>query len=694
MKSTFHSFLSFSLTESWKKNRIGISGPIKIHNNKKIVMRQVLRRNGVFMNDGFLKVAAITPDIQVGNTDYNTNQIIKNMEHAHSAGAKLVVFPELVLSGYTCNDLFLQDILLQGCLSGLKQILKASEGLDLLTVIGLPFLHHNRLYNVAAILHEGQLLGLVPKQHIPNYSEFYEARYFTPAPKENDIIDIPALGEAGEGISFGAKLLFSAENMTGFVLGLDICEDLWMPVPPSCYHAMASATVIANISASDETTGKDMYRRELVRNQSARLICGYIYADAGEGESSTDLVFSGHNLITENGSILTESKRFKNGMIVSELDLGRLISERRRMTTFETSSPEEAGYDVEYFSFESTGETKLTRHYERTPFVPNDKYDRDRRCDEILNIQAMGLKKRLAHTNCKNVVIGISGGLDSTLALLVTAKAFDMLGLDRSGIQAVTMPCFGTTDRTYQNACSLTKQLGATLKEIPIHEAVELHFRDIGHDKEVRDVTYENSQARQRTMILMNIANQSNGMVIGTGDMSELALGWATYNGDHMSMYGVNCSVPKMLVRYLVLYYAETTTDKELQRVLMDVLDTPVSPELLPPKKGKIAQKTEDIVGPYELHDFYLYYMMRFGYTPSKIYRLACYTFNGIYDKETIYKWLRTFYRRFFTQQFKRSCLPDGPKVGSVALSPRGDWRMPSDASVQMWMQDLEKIMY
>lgn len=692
MKSTFHSFLSFSLTESWKKNRIGISGSIKIHNNKKRVMRQVLRRNGVFMNDGFLKVAAITPDIQVGNTDYNADQIIKNMEHAHAAGAKLAVFPELVVSGYTCNDLFLQDILLQGCLSGLKQILKASEGLDLLTVIGLPFLHHNRLYNVAAILHEGRLLGLVPKQHIPNYSEFYEARYFAPAPKENDIIDIPALGEAGEGISFGAKLLFSAENMTGFVLGLDICEDLWMPVPPSCYHAMASATVIANISASDETTGKDMYRRELVRNQSARLICGYIYADAGEGESSTDLVFSGHNLIAENGSILTESKRFDNSMIISELDLGRLTSERRRMTTFEISSPEEAGYDIEYFSFGSIGDTKLTRHYERTPFVPNDKSDRDRRCDEILSIQSMGLKKRLAHTNCKNAVIGISGGLDSTLALLVTAKAFDMLGLDRSGIQAVTMPCFGTTDRTYQNACTLTRQLGATLKEVPIHEAVELHFRDIGHDKEVRDVTYENSQARQRTMILMNIANQSNGMVIGTGDMSELALGWATYNGDHMSMYGVNCSVPKMLVRYLVLYYAETTTDKELQRVLMDVLDTPVSPELLPPKEGKIAQKTEDIVGPYELHDFYLYYMMRFGYTPSKIYRLACYTFDGIYEKETIYKWLRTFYWRFFSQQFKRSCLPDGPKVGSVALSPRGDWRMPSDASVQMWMEDLEKI--
>lgn len=644
------------------------------------------------MKDGFIKVAALTPDIQVGNTDYNTTQIINGMKQAYSADAKLAVFPELVISGYTCNDLFQQDVLLKGCLVGLEKIRAASEELDMLTVVGLPFQYHGRLYNVAAIIHDGQLLGIVPKQHIPNYSEFYEARYFSPAPNENDIIDIPVLGEEGEGISFGGKLLFAAENLPEFVLGIEICEDLWMPIPPSCYHAMASATIIANLSASDETTGKDIYRRELIRNQSARLVCGYIYSDAGEGESSTDLVFSGHNFIVENGSILMESKRFENGMIISEIDLGRLVSERRRMTSIDISSPEEAGYDVEYFSFEKINTTKLTRFYTRTPFVPTDKTDRDRRCDEILNIQAMGLKKRLAHTGCKHAVIGISGGLDSTLALLVTVKAFDLLGLDHSGIQAITMPCFGTTDRTYQNACTLTKKLGAVLKEIPIHEAVELHFQQIGHNKDVHDITYENAQARQRTLVLMDIANKVNGMVIGTGDMSELALGWATYNGDHMSMYGVNCSVPKMLVRYLVLYYAETTLDKELQQVLMDILDTPVSPELLPPKEGKIAQKTEDIVGPYELHDFFLYYMMRFGYTPSKIYRLACYTFQGIYDKETILKWLETFYKRFFSQQFKRSCLPDGPKVGSVALSPRGDWRMPSDASVQMWIKDLEKI--
>lgn len=644
------------------------------------------------MKDGFIKVAAVTPDIEVGNTSYNTEQILRCIDNAAKQDVKLLVFPELCLSGYTCNDLFLQNILLNGCLTGLEQTRMASEAVDMVIIVGLPFLFHARLYNTAAVLHHGQLLGLVPKQHIPNYSEFYEARHFTPAPAQNDYVDIPALGEHGCHIPFGAKLLFAADNLPEFVLGIDICEDLWMPIPPSCYHAMASATVIANLSASDETTGKEIYRRELVSNQSARLISGYIYADAGEGESSTDLVFAGHNLIAENGSILAQSERFHNGMIISELDLERLTSERRRIGTFHITSPAQAGYDVCHFSFADLTETTLTRFYSRTPFVPDSKADRDRRCNEIFNIQAMGLKKRLAHTHCKSAVLGISGGLDSTLALLVTARAFDLLGLDHSGIKAITMPCFGTTDRTMRNACTLTKKLGASLQEIPIHEAVNLHFRDIGHDPEIHDVTYENSQARQRTLILMNIANQSNGMVIGTGDMSELALGWATYNGDHMSMYGVNCSIPKMLVRYLVLYYAETTEDEQLRAVLLDILDTPVSPELLPPKDGEISQKTEDLVGPYELHDFYLYYMMRFGYTPSKIYRLACYTFRDAYDRETIYKWLRTFYWRFFSQQFKRSCLPDGPKVGSVALSPRGDWRMPSDASVAMWMADLDRI--
>lgn len=644
------------------------------------------------MKDGFIKVAAVTPDILVGDVDYNTQQIIAGMQTAHSEKAKLVVFPELCLTGYTCNDLFLQNTLLDGVFCGIQKICTASAGMDMAVVIGFPFFLRNSLYNVAAVIFEGSILGIVPKQHIPNYSEFYEGRHFSKPPIGFETIQIEALGETGKDILFGTNLLFQADNLTGFVLGIDICEDLWMPVPPSCNHALAGATIIANLSASDETTGKDIYRRELVSNQSARLISGYIYADAGEGESSTDLVFAGHNLIAENGTMLAESERFHNGIICSEIDLQKLISERRRMNTFASLSPQESGYHTVSFTFGELAKTSLTRKFPQTPFVPQNKADRDRRCDEILHIQAMGLKKRLAHTHCTSAVIGISGGLDSTLALLVTAKAFDMLGIDRSGILAVTMPCFGTTDRTYQNACELTKILGATLKEVPIHDAVNLHFRDIGHDSSVHDVTYENAQARQRTLILMNLANQSNGMVIGTGDMSELALGWATYNGDHMSMYGVNCSVPKTLVRYLVLYYAETTKEAKLHDILLDILDTPVSPELLPPKDGKISQKTEDIVGPYELHDFYLYYLMRFGYSPSKIFRMAVYTFDGIYDEKTIYKWLRTFYWRFFAQQFKRSCLPDGPKVGSVALSPRGDWRMPSDASVNLWLKELDKL--
>lgn len=639
------------------------------------------------MKDNFIKVAAVTPDIRVGDTEFNTQSIICNIKEAAKKGVKLAVFPELCITGYTCGDLFLQDTLLKGALDGLEEICKVSKDFDMVVIVGLPFMYKCRLYNTAAVMHKGRLLGIVPKQNIPNYSEFYEARHFSPAPSESEFLDI-----FGTSVTFGAKVLFEALNLPGFVLGIDICEDLWMPVPPSCCHAMASATVIANLSASDETTGKDIYRRELVKNQSARLVCGYIYADAGEGESSTDLVFSGHNIITENGNILVESERFSNQMVVSEIDLGRIASERRRMTTFNITSPSEAGYEAEYFEFTDMNETVLTRKYPRTPFVPGNKSDMEQRCSEILNIQAMGLKKRLAHTNCSSAVVGISGGLDSTLALIVTVKAFDLLKLPRKGIQAVTMPCFGTTGRTYNNSCSLAKKLGVTLKEVPIHEAVNLHFKDIGHDLDVHDVTYENAQARQRTFILMDIANQSGGMVIGTGDMSELALGWATYNGDHMSMYGVNASVPKTLVRYLVLYYAKTCNDKELESILMDVLDTPVSPELLPPENGEISQKTEDLVGPYELHDFFLYYMMRFGYTPSKIYRLAKYTFDGVYSGDTIYKWLDTFYHRFFSQQFKRSCLPDGPKVGSVALSPRGDWRMPSDASVKMWIKDLGQL--
>ena len=478
--------------------------------------------------------------------------------------------------------------------------------------------------------------------------------------------------------------------MPNFVVSAEICEDVWAPNPPSVEAALMGATVIANCSASAEAVGKDAYRADLVKGQSARTMAGYVYANAGEGESTTDVVYGAHNIIAENGVILGESPRFVNEIIYSEIDVDRIVSERRKNTSFQ---PIEKGQEMMAIPFALCMEdTVLTRKIEAMPFVPSDTTDRENRCEEILTIQALGLKKRMEHAHCKSAVVGISGGLDSTLALLVTAKAFDMLGLERSNIESVTMPCFGTTDRTYQNACTLTKKLGATLKEVVIKDAVRTHFRDIGHDENVHDVTFENAQARERTQVLMDIANMSGGMVIGTGDMSELALGWATYNGDHMSMYGVNGSVPKTLVRHLVKYYADTCLDKELSAVLLDILDTPVSPELLPPKDGEIAQKTEDLVGPYELHDFYLYYILRFGYTPSKIYRLAKYAFAGTYDDATILKWLKTFYRRFFMQQFKRSCLPDGPKVGSVDVSPRGGLRMPSDACATVWMQELEGL--
>ena len=640
------------------------------------------------MKDKFVKVAAATTDIRVGDVSYNVEKIKQETERLAELGAKCVVFPELCLTGYTCGDLFLQDVLLEGALKGLQELVDFSKDKDVLLAVGLPVMYQARLYNVAAVLQQGKLLGLVPKTYIPNYSEFYEARHFAEALPDTFFINIPGFAEQ---VPFGTKLLFCCRELAEFVLAVEICEDLWMPIPPSSKHVGAGATVIANLSASDEVTGKCGYRRELVKGQSARLVCGYIYADAGEGESTTDLVFAGHNLLAENGSLLRESGLFANETAISEFDLGRLVSERRRMTSYPLHSPEEEGYITVEFHWEKS-DVELTRLYEKTPFVPTDLRDREARCNEILHIQAMGLKKRLAHTGCKDVVLGISGGLDSTLALLVTVRAFDMLGLDHKGIHTVTMPCFGTTDRTYQNALSLATELGTTLKEVPIHEAVELHFKDIGHDPEVHDVTYENSQARMRTMVLMDLANEYNGMVIGTGDLSELALGWATYNGDHMSMYGVNASIPKTLVRYLVAYYAEMAQSEKLKKALFDVLDTPVSPELLPPEGGEISQKTEDLVGPYELHDFFLYYMMRFGFLPSKIYRLACYAFGKDYDSETVKKWLQTFYQRFFAQQFKRSCLPDGPKVGSVALSPRGDWRMPSDASVRMWKEDLEKL--
>lgn len=635
------------------------------------------------MRHGFVKVAAATPDIKVADTAYNTEQICRLIDEISEAGGKVIVFPELCITGYTCGDLFTQDLLIAKARESLKKIAAYTKEKDALIFVGAPLAVEGELYNVSAALNKGEILGFTTKTFLPNYGEFYEMRQFREGPDE-----VREILFDGKKIPFGPQILYVCSEMEDFIVSAEICEDVWSPVPPSIQAAREGATIIVNCSASDETIGKSEYRKSLIEGQSARLIAGYVYANAGEGESTTDLVFGGHNLIAENGTTLQESKRFQNGVIYSEIDIHRLVSERRKNTTFKSAKTRTLCRVP--FSVEQT-DTFLTRSFSSRPFVPGNAEERERRCEEILTIQAMGLKKRLAHTHAKSAVVGISGGLDSTLALLVTAKAFDALEKDRKQIIAVTMPCFGTTDRTYQNACKMARQLGVTLREVPIAASVTQHFQDIGHDMEDHSVTYENAQARERTQVLMDISNQESGMVIGTGDMSELALGWATYNGDHMSMYGVNASVPKTLVRHLVQYYADMTKDKALQEVLYDVLDTPVSPELLPPKDGEISQKTEDLVGPYELHDFYLYYFLRFGYEPEKIYRIARLAFEGEYDKETIYKWLETFCRRFFTQQFKRSCMPDGPKVGTVALSPRGDWRMPSDACVSIWMKNLEQ---
>ena len=632
------------------------------------------------MKDGFIKVAAATPKIKVADPAYNTEEILKIIDETEKNGASILVFSELTISGYTCGDLFLQQPLLTECKNQLLRIVKATENKSMLVVVGCPIVIKQKLYNCAVVISDGSILGIVPKTHLPNYSEFYELRHFTSGEGlEEDLW----FGEEFGYVNVAVNQLFKCKEIPELVVACEICEDLWVPLPPSTYHAMAGATVICNPSASVETTTKESYRRSLVSNQSARLLAAYIYADAGEGESTQDVVYSGHHLICENGSVLAEAKRFTNEIIYADIDVQKLAAERRKMTSFPGGQTDD--YFEQEFSLE-VKENKITRTFPKAPFVPDNQDERDKRCDEILSLQSMGLKKRLEHTNCKHAVVGISGGLDSTLAVLVTARAFDLLDIPRKNLICVTMPCFGTTDRTYQNAVSLIKELGATLKEVRIEKAVRQHFADIGHDENNHDVTYENSQARERTQILMDMANQYNGMVIGTGDMSELALGWATYNGDHMSMYAVNCSVPKTLVRYLVLYYAETTENKKLSEVLMDVLDTPVSPELLPPVDGVISQKTEDLVGPYELHDFFLYYMLRFGFPKAKLYRMAKLTFDGVYDDETIKKWLDKFYWRFFSQQFKRSCLPDGPKVGSVAVSPRGDLRMPSDASPTAWL--------
>ena len=641
------------------------------------------------MKDGFIKVAAGTPKIRVADCRYNAEQIFTLMREADKQGVKVLALPELCLTGYTCGDLFFQETLLRGAEEGLQTILEATRNLDMIAAVGLPVRDkwNNKLYNCAAVIQKGQILALVPKTYLPNYGEFYEQRWFTPSGGIDGVDHMIQL--CGQDVSMNCSGLFACEELEELVIGVEICEDLWAPNPPSAALAQAGATIILNLSASNELTGKAAYRRSLVTGQSGRLVCGYVYADAGEGESTTDLVFAGHNMIAENGVLLSE-RRFASGLTISEIDVKKLVHERRRMNTY---TPEAKEFWRMSFSMELE-KTRLTRPVSPTPFVPGNETDRAERCNEILYIAALGLKKRLEHTHAKTAVVGLSGGLDSTLAVLITAVAMEMLHRPTTDIIAVTMPCFGTTDRTKSNAVLLSERLGCTLKTIDIGPAVKQHFADIGQSMDNHDVTFENGQARERTQVLMDIANQTGGLVIGTGDLSELALGWATYNGDHMSNYAVNAGIPKTLVRHLVSFISDDkgTEDPQLSDVLADILDTPVSPELLPAIEGKIAQKTEDLVGPYELHDFYLYYAIRWGFPPHKVLRLAEYALGKRYDHETLLKWLKNFYRRFFAQQFKRSCLADGPKVGSVALSPRGDWRMPSDAVATLWMEELEGL--
>lgn len=706
------------------------------------------------MIEGFLRVAVATPKIKVADVRFNTDAVLREIAEADRQGVSLLVFPELVLTAYTCADLFHQTILIERAAAALDEVAEATRQAKLVAVVGVPYMVDHKLYNCAAVLHAGRILALVPKKNLPNYSEFYERRWFTPGQaRVVTLTHRSAVTGEEYAIPFGMNILVEALDRPDFRLACEICEDVWVLDPPSTRHVLAGATVIANTSASDETVGKDSYRRELIRSTSARLVSVYCYANAGDGESTTDLVFGGQDIIAENGSVVTEGKRFDTGLYIADVDLQRITQERARMTTFpDIDDAARDEYSIVKFRFAPAAETTgteaekvsaadaqpgkksfeevfeaclgqqaplgaatcvapetlagrlaadaadLRRYVDPKPFVPSGAAERNARCDEIFTIQALGLKKRLEHTGCQSAVIGISGGLDSTLALLVIARAFDMLGLPRENIISVTMPAFGTTDRTYNNAVTLTRLLHATLREINIKAAVLQHFQDIEHDPEDHSVVYENAQARERTQILMDIANQSNGIVIGTGDLSELALGWATYNADHMSMYGVNAGVPKTLVRYLVKFVADTSEDADLARCLNDIFDTPVSPELLPPTgDGQISQKTEDLVGPYELHDFFLYQILRYGFSPRKVYALALHAFSAenqaeAYDAATILKWLRKFYWRFFSQQFKRSCLPDGPKVGSIAVSPRGDLRMPSDAVVAIWIDELKEL--
>lgn len=634
------------------------------------------------MKDGFIKCAAATLQIEVGDCDFNAEKIIGLMKKADAEGVKLLALPELCLSGYSCGDLFLQDTLLDGAEKALERIVDKSKRIDTVAVVGVPLRNFGKLFNCAAVIYKGDILGVVPKSYIPNYGEFYEGRYFV----SGDGLTASEIVVAGRTCPFG-RMIFRNTYIGEYTFGAEICEDMWTAHSPSVELTSQGANVILNLSAGNEIAGKREYRRTLVAAHSGRLCCGYVYANAGEGESTGDAVFAGHDLIAECGNILCESKLFENSMIISEIDVKKIAYERRKVNTF---CAEEARRVV-YFD-QKPQECTITRNFAPAPFVPQCENERNDRCELILNIQSQGLKKRVLHARSKTMVVGLSGGLDSALALLVMIKAADAMGMERKNIIAVTMPCFGTTKRTKSNAQLLAEGLGVTFKSIDITKSVERHFEDIGQSKEEMDVTYENAQARERTQVLMDIANKESGLVVGTGDLSELALGWATYNGDHMSMYGVNASVPKTLVRYLVKYYADTCGNGQVSDALYDILATPVSPELLPSGGDEIAQQTEYIVGPYELHDFFLYYIVRWGYSPNKVLRIANKTFEGKYDRKTVLKWLQSFYKRFFIQQFKRSCVPDGPKVGSVALSPRGDWRMPSDANSHLWLKELEEL--
>ena len=642
------------------------------------------------MNYGFVKVAAAVPRVKIADCKYNAGQLESLIAIADGKGVQIITFPEMCITAYTCGDLFGQQLLLEEAEMGLMQILNNTRQLDIISILGMPIAVNSTVINAAVVIQKGKILGVVPKTYLPNYKEFYEQRWFTSALQvAEDNVRL-----CGQIVPMGTNLLFETSDTT---FGIEICEDLWSTIPPSSTLALQGAEILFNLSADNEGIGKHSYLRSLISQQSARCIAGYVFSSCGFGESTTDVVFAGNGLIYENGSELAHNKRFslEEQLVISEIDVERLRAERRINTTFAASKgtvPSDKKPLRITTEFVNSKELNLTRTFDMHPFVPQGE-TLNERCEEVFSIQAAGLAQRLVHTGAKTAVIGISGGLDSTLALLVCVRTFDKLELPRKNIIGVTMPGFGTTDRTYHNALSLMKSLGITIREISIKEACIQHFKDINHDINIHDVTYENSQARERTQILMDIANQTWGMVIGTGDLSELALGWATYNGDHMSMYGVNGSVPKTLVKYLVKWVAENDIDEESRITLLDIVETPISPELIPAdENGEIQQKTEDLVGPYELHDFFLYYFMRFGFRPSKIYYLANIAFKDIYDEETIKKWLSTFFRRFFNQQFKRSCLPDGPKVGSISISPRGDWRMPSDASSATWLKEIENL--